>query len=140
MHLLKDEIRMLHGLKCPYCGSNSRITSEKEVYGKIYNPKRVVYVCKKYPVCDAYVGSHDDGSALGRLSNEELRNYKKEAHYHFDKIWKEKLLYRKTAYNRMSKYMSHIPSDFCHIGMMNIDSCKQVIEWAKQEYKELKDE
>ncbi|MFT7005411.1 MAG: hypothetical protein ACJAWW_002786, partial [Sulfurimonas sp.] len=25
-------------------------------------------------------------------------------------------------------------------GMMNIDSCKQVIEWAKQEYKELKDE
>ena len=40
---------------CPYCGAVSILTDSKVVYGKSYG---MIYLCRNYPKCDAYVGVH----------------------------------------------------------------------------------
>lgn len=43
--------------KCPYCGSHTIFRSAEGIYHK--NPEReMLYVCKNYPTCDAYVRVH----------------------------------------------------------------------------------
>jgi hypothetical protein len=122
------------GLICPYCGNNSEYIDSSFIYGKSYG---MIYICKP---CDAYVGVHKGtDNALGRLSNKELREAKKEAHFYFDqiaktglinKIWKEfipNLGNRNKAYLWLSKQMN-IDKEFCHIGMFDVKQCKQVVQ------------
>lgn len=119
---------------CPYCGLQPDfMESSEKIYGKDYGP---VYICHD---CDAYVGVHKDGlnRPLGRLADAELRKAKKEAHFYFDFLWRKKMSKgftkheaRKTAYLWLSLKMAIIP-DHTHIGMFNIEQCKQVIELCK---------
>jgi len=122
------------GLICPYCGNNSEYIDSSFIYGKSYG---MIYLCRP---CEAYVGVHKGtDKALGRLANKELREAKKEAHFYFDqiaktslinKIWKEyipNLGNRNKAYLWLSKQMN-IDKEFCHIGMFDIEQCKQVVE------------
>lgn len=89
----------------------------------------MIYVCIP---CDAYVGVHKGtDKALGRLADLELRHWKKEAHSHFDPIWKTGLLPRAGAYVWLSNKMNlHI--DLTHIGMMDVEQCKKVIELCNE--------
>lgn len=122
------------GLVCPYCDNSTEYIDSSFVYGKSYG---MIYICKP---CDAYVGVHKGtDKALGRLADKELREAKKEAHYYFDqiaktglinKIWEEyipNLGNRNKAYLWLSKQMG-IDKEYCHIGMFNIEQCKQVVE------------
>lgn len=127
-----DEI--LSGQICPYCNKPSNYVDSSHIYGKSYG---MIYLCQP---CDAYVGVHKGtDKALGRLANSELRYYKKEAHFWFDqiaktglinKIWEEyipNLGNRNKAYLWLSKKMK-IDKEYCHIGMFDVEQCKQVIE------------
>lgn len=85
--------------------------------------------------CDAYVGVHKGTSnALGRLANKELRYWKKEAHSKFDPIWMldvENGCSKYNARNKAYKWLSdkmELPIDLTHIGMMDVEQCKQVVE------------
>lgn len=127
--------RLLYaGLVCPYCGNNTEYIDSSVIYGKSYG---MIYLCSP---CDAYVGVHKGtDKALGRLANKELRELKKEAHFYFDqiaktklinKIWKEyipNLGNRNKAYLWLSKQMG-IDREYCHIGMFNVEQCRQAIE------------
>lgn len=124
------------GSICPYCKSETRVTTEKEVYGVKYKGRAII-VCKNFPHCNSYVGTDDEGITLGRLANKTLRQYKKVAHDSFDKIWKEKHCERSELYEHMSN-MLNIPVKYTHIGMFNEKTCKKVIDWANQVYKDLK--
>lgn len=90
----------------------------------------MIYICKD---CDAYVGVHEGtDTALGRLSNKELRSAKIKAHAAFDqifrdgiinKIWKEffpNTSNRKKAYKWLAKQMN-LSEESCHIGMFDVD-------------------
>ena len=123
------------GKICPYCECKTEYVDSAVVYGRSYG---MIYLCRK---CDAYVGVHKGTSnALGRLANAELRHWKKEAHKYFDALWQKKMTKgftkheaRGGAYKWLSKEMGlHI--DLTHIGMMDVEQCKRVVElcgaWA----------
>jgi len=117
------------GKVCPYCGNGTEYRDSEVVYGRSYG---MIYICVP---CDAYVGVHKGSNrSLGRLANKELREWKKLAHAAFDPLWKKKMSAgfskheaRSKGYVWLSNQMElHI--DETHIGMMDVDKCKMVIE------------
>jgi hypothetical protein len=130
--------QILAGLVCPYCGAKTELIDSAYIYGKSYG---MIYICKP---CDAYVGVHKGtDKALGRLANRELREAKKKAHYYFDQIAKTMLINqiwrkwipdisnRNKAYKWLASQMG-ISENVCHIGMMDVAQCQQVIEICKR--------
>lgn len=134
MEISQKHINIFTAKLCPYCGSGTKKATEQEVYGREYKGRDMI-VCCNYPNCDSYVGTHDNGDALGRLANKSLREAKREAHEHFDKLWKEGHLKRKHAYLLMSLYLG-IPPEYTHIGMFKESTCREVTEWSKFIYKQ----
>ena len=128
----------MNGRVCPYCGEKTKLVDSAVIYGTSYG---MIYLCAP---CDAYVGVHSGTTrALGRLANAELREWKKNAHAHFDPIWQDRLVtklirnmnapgrvlrmnVRQQAYWWLSK-VTGIPEKRCHIGMMDVDQCKKVV-------------
>jgi len=128
------------GKICPYCSNPTDYVDSIEIYQtRSYG---MVYLCRP---CSAYVGVHKGtNKALGRLANAELRKAKMEAHKWFDQIakteagvinsvWPEFVKVtsnREKAYLWLSKMLG-IPSDDCHIGMFDVETCDRVIEVSK---------
>lgn len=120
------------GKLCPYCSRETVCVDSEEVYGKSFG---MVYLCRP---CKAWVGVHKGtDNALGRIANAELRDYKKEAHFYFDQLWKEKMTSgltknkaRSKAYDWLSNELE-IPKAQTHVGWFDIDMCKKVIEICK---------
>jgi len=105
---------------CPYCNKDAVLVDSSVVYGKSYGN---IWLCAP---CKAYVGCHKrTNKPLGRLADAELRTWKKMAHQHFDPLWKQGFMTRGEAYQWLAKKMG-IPRKKCHIGMFDIDQCKQV--------------
>ncbi|MDR1200877.1 MAG: DUF3268 family zinc-finger domain-containing protein [Tannerellaceae bacterium] len=126
---------------CPYCGGKVELVDSSEIYGRSYG---LMYLCKP---CEAYVGVHKGtDKALGTLANKELRDARKQAHYHFDVIAKTSLINeiwgkyipglsnRNKAYLWLSMQLGVEP-DECHIALFDIDTCKKVVEISKKAYK-----
>lgn len=133
LHLTADQIKVLHGLRCPYCGADTvYIPNSTQVYGSNYGP---LYICIP---CKAWVGVHDYSKrAKGRVAKAGLRALKIRAHAHFDCLWKSYKIPRNKLYKQLSVYLD-IPIAYTHIGMFNEDTCKKVIEWADMKILSLK--
>lgn len=122
------------GKKCPYCGGKTVLTDSVEVYSKSYG---MIWLCRP---CKAWVGVHKNSKknvALGRVSNSELREWKKKAHTSFDSLWRQKIsqgfsktISRKLAYKWLASCMGLKPSQ-THIGWMDVEDCKKVVEICK---------
>lgn len=116
--------------KCRYCGNKVVYTSNAEIYGREYG-NGMVYLCRN---CGAYVGTHPNSDRpLGTLANAELREYRKQAHFWFDQIWKtpNKIMSRWKAYDWLSKQLG-LPKEKTHIGMFEKNECIKVIKLAKE--------
>jgi hypothetical protein len=128
---------MFDGKTCPYCNQPTQYVDSKRVYTKSYG---MIYLCEP---CGAWVGVHKGtNTALGRLANRELRKWKKDAHKYFDPLWQKKMkqVYSKTkarhkAYTWLAEQMGLSIKD-THIGMFDVEQCKQVIEICKRYYHE----
>jgi hypothetical protein len=128
---------------CPYCKQPAR-----QVSGIVVYPHRPDLEPKKFyfcAPCDAAVGCHPDGRALGRLANQELRQMKRLAHGVFDPLWDtmqaQRLAYpgenakngrlrqlmRKRAYEWLAAQMG-LKFDDCHIAMFDEAQCTRAIE------------
>jgi hypothetical protein len=114
---------------CPYCKDKSVYVDSSEVYPRSYG---MIYLCRP---CHAWVGVHKGTNvALGRIANSELRNFKKQAHYYFDILWKRKInkgLTKKIARTKAYMWLSRelkIPAKKTHIGMFDVDQCRRVVE------------
>ncbi|QQV91459.1 zinc-finger-containing domain protein [Tenacibaculum phage Gundel_1] len=137
MKLTQYQQSVYSGLQCPYCKSETKVVSEKYIYGRSYKDRSMI-CCVNFPTCRSYVGTHEeDGSSLGRLANKTLRQFKNRAHEHFDKIWMEDYHTRSETYELLSEYLE-IPVDYTHIGFFNEETCKKVIDWSIKTYKDLK--
>ena len=70
---------------------------------------------------------------FGTLANNELREYRKQAHYWFDKLWQKptRISTRYKAYGWLAHKM-HLKREDTHIAHFEIEQCKQVIKLAKQ--------
>lgn len=130
---------ILTGRICPYCRNQPEFVDSAIVYGKSYG---MIYLCRP---CHAWVGVHKGtDTPLGSLANNELRKIRKIAHHYFDQISRTSLinkiwpLYIEGISNRNKAYLwlsekLFIPKEYCHIGMMNIEQCKKVIQISKEE-------
>lgn len=120
-----QQVKMLEGKVCPYCKQGTVYVDSKEVYPKSYG---MIYLCRP---CNAWVGVHKNtDESLGRVANKELREAKKEAHKHFDKLWSTGNMTRNEAYRKLSEYLK-LPKEYTHIGMFKLSTCYRVIEWSK---------
>jgi hypothetical protein len=116
---------VIYGYICPYCGGKPELTDSIEIYGKSYGD---IYLCRP---CRAWVGTHKGSrKPLGRLANEELREWKKRAHFYFDRLWKSKRSKRK-ARSKGYKWLSEqlkTELNNTHIGMFDVELCKIVVK------------
>lgn len=125
-------------LTCPYCGMTAVRVDSAEVYGG----RSFGDILKCPGSCDAYVGVHQtSGKPLGTLANAELRKWRQKAHAAFDPLWHRKLQKRRAergegyrkVWARGSGYkwlrlQMGMSAKECHISMMNVEQCKQVVE------------
>lgn len=119
---------------CRYCGSPVVYTSNAEIYGREYGEGKC-YLCRN---CRAFVGVHPGtDTPLGTLANEELRRYRKAAHFWFDKIWKSptRITTRDKAYKWLSKELG-LPKEETHIGMFEKEQCEKVMEISQRRLQE----
>ena len=67
-------------IKCPYCGSQAFLRPASVVH-KHTAPGEEVYVCARFPACDAYVSAHRDSHLpMGTLADKLLRQKRRQAH------------------------------------------------------------
>lgn len=132
-----DKMQLINsGKACPYCEAATLYVNSAEVYGRDYG---MIYLCRP---CKAWVGVHKGTStALGRLANNELREWKKRAHSFFDQLWQRKMskgFSKKKARRAAYKWLANeleIDINICHIGMFDVDLCKKVVEICKKYYR-----
>jgi hypothetical protein len=110
---------------CPYCGKQAYLVGGSVIYPHRNDlAEKQFYQCKP---CDAYVGCHDGTvKPLGRLANTELRRAKMQAHSAFDPKWRNGEMKRASAYKWLAEQLK-IDAKDCHIGMMDVDMCKRVV-------------
>lgn len=66
---------------CPYCGARAALRPSSVVYGEHTKNDGYLYICDRYPKCDAYVGAHQKSRLpMGTLANGDLRHKRIEAH------------------------------------------------------------
>ena len=110
---------------CDYCENDAVFMTTEQFYGKDFGTN--MWVCK---LCDAYVGTHKrTDEPKGTLANKELREWRKEAHKAVDPLWLSKSMKRKEVYQWIQDVMG-LSSEEAHIGMMNIQQCKELIDYA----------
>lgn len=117
---------------CPYCKSSTKVVSQETIYGKKFSNRSMI-CCINYPKCDAYVGTHDNGEALGRLAKSNLRIKKKETHNAFDRLWQLNYMTRDEAYTDLANFLG-LDRQLTHIGFMNIETLQKTERWALDRY------
>ena len=117
--------------RCPYCGSTVILRSADGIY-KDNSAGTKLYVCSRYPVCDAYVRAIPGTSTpVGSMANGSLRALRREAHLHFDLLHQTGLMTRNEAYVWLAAKLQ-APLSKAHIGHLSEYYCKQVIEESKK--------
>lgn len=116
---------------CDYCGRNASYVDSAVVYGKSYG---MIWYCAK---CKAWVGvQNGTDKPLGRLADNDLRKQRKIAHAVFDRIWRyNRHMKRSDAYKWLSRQMG-LPIEETHIGMMDLNQCRQVTEICRKYFQE----
>ena len=117
--------------RCPYCGSMVNLRSADGIY-KENAAGTKLYVCSRYPDCDAYVRVvPGTNTPIGSMANGSLRALRSEAHKHFDLLFQAGLMTRNEAYIWLAAKLQ-APLSKAHIGHLSEYYCKQVIEESKK--------
>lgn len=117
--------------QCPYCGSRTVLRSADGIYQSNLDGA-MLYVCKNYPSCDAYVRAHlGSNLPMGIPANWQLRRLRNEAHHYFDQLYKSGYMTRKDAYTWLASTLG-LPESEAHIGYFGEHYCHIVIEESKK--------
>jgi hypothetical protein len=117
---------------CEYCGALAERVTGAEIYAHRKDlGHKIFWRCVP---CKAWVGCHlGSDRPLGRLANEELRNWKRAAHDAFDPLWrtvgnnkKRQREAKSRAYAALARELG-IPREEAHIGMFDIDLCRRTV-------------
>ena len=115
---------------CPFCSSTVSLVDSAKVYRRSYG---FIYLCDRYPRCDARVGCHPGSDKpLGTLADRELRQWRSLAHRHFDPLWKSGIFTsRNAAYKWLAKAMG-LPPAKTHVAMFDKRQCQKAIAIVSQ--------
>lgn len=118
-------------MRCPYCGSPVLFRSADGIYRE-NNENTMLYICSRYPECDAYVRVHKGTKTpVGSLANHSLRSLRREAHRYFNRLYESGLMDKQDAYQWLADIIS-APLPEAHIGHLGEYYCKQVIEESRK--------
>ncbi len=118
-------------MRCPYCGSSVVFRSAEGIYRENLN-NTMLYVCSKYPECDAYVRVHDGTKIpVGVMANKKLRRLRQEAHEYFDQLHQSGIMTKQEAYAWLAVTVC-APISQAHIGYLGEYYCGIVIEECKK--------
>ena len=118
-------------MRCPYCGASVVFRSAEGIYKEDAN-KTMLFVCRNYPRCDAYVRVHPGTKKpVGTMADGKLRAMRNTAHRYFDMIHKSGLMTKNEAYQWLA-YKVCAPLSQAHIGLMGEYYCQQVIDESKK--------
>ena len=92
----------------------------------------MLYVCRNYPACDAYVRVQPGSNLpMGTMANGKLRALRREAHFYFDQLYKRSIMTKDEAYLWLAEILA-VPMSRAHIGMMGEYYCGLVIAESKK--------
>ena len=116
-------------IKCPYCGSQAHLRPSHVVYGEhTDDPTSKLYICARYPACDAYVAAHKDTHLpMGTLADRSLRRKRIEAHSAMERLIRSGAMNRKQAYRWLQTQFG-LPESEAHIGKFSELRCQKVID------------
>ena len=118
-------------IKCPYCGAQAFLRPAT-VVREHAAPGKMIYVCARYPACDAYVSAHRDNRLpMGTLADRSLRGRRRQAHIALNRLWEQGFMTRKEAY-RWLQIQLGLPESEAHIGRFSAYRCEQVISLCKR--------
>ena len=127
MHKKKANRTKPEVVRCPYCGAIAVIRPAAEIYQDTKR-KDLLYVCRNYPACKAYVGIYPGTQKpMGPLANGDLRNLRIRAHRKFDRLWQSGIMSRQDAYRWLADYFC-LPLREAHIGMFAEYRCNELIK------------
>ena len=114
-------------IHCPYCGAKAVLRPSEVVHQNRARPGQRLYVCARFPQCNAYVGAHE-GTLLpmGTLANRNLRNKRILAHRAFNRLWESGTMKKWQAYKWMQAKFG-LNHDQAHIAMFSELRCDQLI-------------
>lgn len=136
---LFDRQRLYYnGSHCPYCGKETDLIDSIKVYQESHG---LIYYCKNG--CEAWVGVHSGtDKSLGTLAKKELRKLRHECHKFIDPMWKVKKeatgITTKSARAKLYRWISELLSierEAAHVGYLNSQQCKTLIEECKKYFK-----
>ena len=116
-------------IRCPYCHAQAVKRPASFIYGgNAHDPDAFLYVCSRYPRCDAYVAAHkQSGLPMGTLANGDLRHKRILAHHAFNRLWKDGYMDKQAAYRWLQVQLG-LPERMAHIAMFSDYLCGQVIK------------
>lgn len=119
-------------IKCPYCGTQAHLRISSVVYGdRADDPDAKLYVCGRYPICDAYVGAHKESLLpMGTLADQKLRRKRMEAHSAMERLIQSGIMTRKEVYRWLQTQMG-LPESEAHIARFSELRCQKVIELCR---------
>lgn len=137
--LHERQMRFYNGSHCVYCGNPTELVDSKEVYLESHG---LIFLCRR---CKAWVGTHYKTSdhSLGFVATKDLRQMRHKCHLIFDPLWQIKVTSgtnKKKAQSSARNWLAEklgIDKEECHIGMMDIERCKLVIEFCEEVYRDL---
>lgn len=107
---------------CPECGSDMVLRYTLKFGGRYF------YGCSEYPICNAIHGCHQDSKKpFGIPADKETKQWRIKAHKSFDWLWKSGNMKRAEAYKWMQLSLG-LSSKKAHIGMFDLNQCRQLIE------------
>jgi len=115
--------------ECNICGGKVTLTDMVEVGIKPFGSGKCYYCTD----CGAYVGTHKTRyrEAMGILADAETRRLRARCHAEFDRHYGS-ITGRRRCYYYLSVDMG-IKKEDCHIGFMDKEQLKQVLELMKTE-------
>jgi len=112
--------------RCPYCGSHIVLRSADGIY-KENSADTMLYVCSRYPACDAYVRvAPGTKTPIGSMANGPLRALRRVAHQYFDRLYTTGIMNRSEAYEWLA-WTLQLPLSQSHIGYLGEYYCQRVI-------------
>ena len=116
---------------CPYCGSRTELRSADGIYHE-NRSGTMLYVCKNYPRCDAYVRVIPGTTQpIGTMANAKLRALRTEAHRYFNQLYIRGIMSKQEAYQWLSELIG-LPMAKTHIGDMGEYYCELVIQESQK--------
>lgn len=121
-------------MKCPYCGADTVYRPAKMIYGgNTINRGAHLYVCSRWPDCDAYVYAHkNSGLPMGTLANGTLRHKRILAHKALADLQNYYGMDRSSSYLWLQVKFNLSPEQ-AHIGKFSEEMCEQVISKCRRD-------